>query len=60
MQENITALLFDDIIINPYFICGHKFINLIMSAFREINIKSASDQAAIDNPDTKAVFQFLP
>ena len=60
MQEHITSFLLDYIIINPNFIFWDKLIDLIMSAFRKINIKRTSHQSAVDQPDRNSIFQLLP
>ena len=50
VQKNVAVLLLLDIIINPDLVFRHKFINVVVSAGRKIDIEHAANQTAIDKP----------
>ena len=60
MYQNIAALNFEDIIINPDLILRHEFVNMIVTTFGEVDIKYTAHQPPAYNPNGYTVLQLLP
>ena len=60
MQKHIAPLFFFDSIVNPYFIFGHEFINIVVTAFCKVDIKNTSNKTAVDDPDADAILKLFP
>src|SRR5258706_16165542 len=60
MEEKVSTLSFVRSIINPDFILGYKFVDMMVTASRKVEIKSAAYQPPVDNPYTDSVLQFFP
>ncbi len=60
MQEDISALGLFYGIVDPDFILGYEFIDVIVAAGCKVDVKDAPDQTAVDDPNAKAAFKGLP
>lgn len=58
VKENIGVLGRDEIVIEPDFFLGHPRINQMVAAVHEINKEGASDETAIDEPNSETVIGF--
>jgi hypothetical protein len=51
VERNIWTFRLFQVVVNPDFVLWNKFINVIMPSLREINVKDATHETPVNNPN---------
>ena len=60
VEQDIRSFDFVEIIVDPRLILGDKFVHVVVSSFSEVDVKHASHESSVNDPDTHGRFEFLP